>query len=240
VTLTDDELARRAMSIDPDRSNIILCVGKKGSGKSEAARQIFNAYPYDRVVLDVTGDARPDDPATIAMAAPFPSQMPRPEDPERNPRVSVWARVDPRSDSYLQDQDQALALGLYPRHNHCMLLIDEYAEAATANRIEKNMKLALISSRHYSLSLLLCCPRAVSIPVITMQQADRVFIFKVANRDDRDVIAKNIGFPIARFEEAYHEMRKIDEHAFLLWDAQQDRLFICPPLPGIVAKGPRA
>jgi hypothetical protein len=239
VTQSDGELAKAAMHIDPERSNIVLCIGKKGSGKSVVAREIFNAYPYDRVVLDVTGDARPDDPATIALTAPFPSQMPRdPEDPAK--RMSVWARVDPRSDTYAEDQDQALALALYPKHNPAMLWIDEYGQAATANKIEKNMRLALQSSRHYYTSLLLACPRAVHIPVVTMQQADKVFIFRVANREDRDTIAKNIGYPAPDFERAYLANRRRDRHAFLLWDNELERLFDCPPLPGITATGPRA
>lgn len=216
----------------------MLCVGTKGSGKSAAARQIFDAYPYDRVALDVTGDARPNDPATVVATAPFPSQMPQPQD--EGQRVTVWARVDPRSDTYTEDQDQAVAIGLYPKRSEALLWIDEYGQIATANAIGKNLRLALQSSRHYHLSLLLACPRPRHIPVVTMQQADKVFIFRLPNDEDRKTLAANIGFPRPEFERAYHETVRRDPHAFLLWDNGLGRMFSCPPLPNVDTSGPRA
>lgn len=237
--LTDAELAAEALSIDPDRSNIIVLTGTKGSGKSEAGRVIFDAWPYDRLVLDVTGDARPDDLATIALTAPWPAALPTPED---GGRVTAWLRVDPRSPTYVEDQDDAISLALYPRSRHCLLWVDEYGQLATAGKILKNTRLALQSSRHYNLSLLLMFPRPRQIPVITLQQADLVFIFRTPNRADRQTLADNMGFPFDRFEIAYAEAMRISPHAFLLWAPKLNggTLFICPPLPIAEAHGPAA
>lgn len=232
--------AARALEVDPDRSNIICSIGKKGSGKSEACRQIFDAWPYDRVVLDVTGDARPDDPATVVMTAPIKGQMPAPV--EGAHRVTVWARLTPKQEErqYLADQDNALALGLYPRHRNTLVWVDEYAQMATPTRLGPNLRLALQSSRHYHLSMLLAFPRPRFVPVITLAQADKVLIFQVPHQGDRQLIAENIGFPVPEFERRYRENIVRDPHAYLLWDSHQNKLFGCPPLPLSRAHGPRA
>jgi len=238
--VTDEEAAAEALSIDPGRSSVVLFVGTKGSGKSAGARQIFDSWPADRVVIDVTGDARPDDPDTIALTAPFPSQLPEPDHDAGQKRITAWARVDPRSPTYEHDQDQALGLALYPRHRNTLAWIDEYGQAATAAKIPPNLRLALNSSRHYYLTLLLACPRPRHIPTLTIQQADRVFIFRLPNPADREVVAENAGIPLPTFERQYHDAQRRDKHAFLLWNPHDRILLNCPPLPGIAHRGPRA
>jgi hypothetical protein len=236
-----EEIAATALEVDPDRSNIIVCIGKKGFGKSEAARSIFDAWPYDRVVIDVTGDARPDDPSTIVMTAPWPAMLPMPDPEGLSPhRVTAWARVDPRSATYEHDQDSALGLGLYPKMRNILVWVDEYGQMATANKIGPNLKLALQSSRHYHLTMLLCFPRAKFVPVITLMQADKVLIYRTPIAEDRQIIAQNIGYPFKLFEQRYQETMRRGRHAFLLWDAEQSILLGCPELPLPQTHGPRS
>jgi hypothetical protein len=234
----DSERAAAALEIDPDRSNIVCAIGTKGSGKSEALRTIFNTWPYDRVVIDVTGDARPVDPATVVMTAPVPSQLPAAA--EGQARVTAWVRLDPRRPSYADDQDDALGLALYPRHRNTVAWVDEYAQMATANKWGPNLALALQSSRHYHMSMLLAFQRPKTIPVLTLTQADRVFIFDVPIKTDREYIANNIGFEPARFEQRWQETMARGGHSFLLWDGKQKVLIGCPPLPLQQTHGPRA
>lgn len=238
--MRDDELVDQALAIDPDRSNVMLFVGTKGSGKSALARRWFDNWPYDRVVVDVTGDARPDDPLTQVFTAPFPSQLPEPDESRDEKRVTAWARVDPRSATFEHDQDAALGLGLYPRHRKILLWIDEYGQAATASRVTPNMRLALNSSRHYYLTLLLACPRPRHIPTLTISQADKVFVFRLPNPEDRERIAKNAGIELPIFERTYAETQRRHRHAFMLWDAGERALISCPPISGVSAAGPRA
>lgn len=241
--LAPDErkLAAAALEVDAGRSNVVLCVGTKGSGKSEAARLIFDSWPYDRAMIDITGDARPDDPATIALAKPFPPAMPDPDPEGQDPRrVTLWLRVDPRSSTLELDHDAALAVGLYPRHRPALVMVDEYGRMATASKIPPNVDLALMSSRHYHLTLLLCCPRPRRIPTLTIEQADKILIFDTPNADDRETLAKNMGYPWRRFEECYERTMQRDRHSFLLWDKRQKLLLGCPPLPLPATHGPRA
>lgn len=234
---SDVEAAAAALEIDPGESSVVLFVGMKKSGKSAAARQLFDAWPGDRLVIDVTGDARPDDPSTIALTAPFAAQLPEPDQDAGQTRVTAWARVDPRSATFEHDQDQALGLGLFPRHRDTLVWVDEYGQSATAQRIGPNLRLALNSSRHYHMTLLLACPRPRNIPVLTISQADRVFVFRLPNPADREVVADNAGIPLATFERQYHDAQRRDKHAFLLWDPEQLVLLNCPPLPGVKSRG---
>lgn len=244
--MTDDQSAldaRRAataLEVDPGRSSIILAVGTKGSGKSEAARTILEAWPGDRVVVDITGDARPADPATIVTTKPFPASMPEPDREHGQHRVTVWARIDPRSPTVGLDQEHALALGLYPQRRPALVMVDEFGHMATANKISPTVNLALMSSRHYHLTLLLCCPRPRRIPALAIEQADKILIFDTPNSDDREVLAKNMGYPVGRFQEHYEDTMRRGRHSFLLWDKHQGVLVSCPPLPLDKTHGPRA
>jgi hypothetical protein len=263
----DLELAQQALVIDPDRSNIVLAVGKKGSGKSEAGHLIFNTWPYDRAILDITGDARPDDPYAIPVVQPFgqleeyrplkeqlarAARLPWPA-PDGD-RLTLWIRISPdqgadtpeKNDQLFRAaQDNALKLGLYPQHNPMLWWADEFGRMFKkgGSGAGPSLALALQSSRHFGpLSLILTCPRPRHIDPLTVQQADLVLIYELANADDREVIAKNIGYPLAEFERAYfacqqrnHAAKRAGRpelaHHFLLYHAGLGRLFDMPPLP---------
>jgi len=239
--MNDEELIARAFDIDPDRSTFILACGRKGRGKSESLRMVFDAWPYDRGILDITGDARPDDPATVAIGMPASvdreSYRKHPDD-----RLTFWIRVTPKQPErdFLKQQDDAMALGLYPQDRPFLMLVDEYGQMVPNGRAGPEMSLALQSSRHYHLSLGLACPRPVFIGPLTITQADLVLVYELPNRDDREAIAKNIGFPVREFEAAYFANQERGDHAFLLWHAGLGRLFDCPELPIARAHGGRS
>jgi hypothetical protein len=240
--MNDEDLAREALTVDPTRSTITLLIGGKGCGKSEAARIVFDSWPADRLVIDPTGDARPDDPATIALVAPFPSQLPEP-DPEADPpqtRVTVWARINPGSATLKADQNDATNMALHPRHRRKLIWRDEFGLGVSANTMTDADRTLLMSSRHYEASALLCCPRPRHMPVLALAQADRILVWALPNPDDREHVAKNFGVSLPLFEREYHDNRRRGRHAFLLLDRHNDALLNCPPLPGVKARGPKA
>jgi hypothetical protein len=243
ATLTDPEMIAAAREIDAGRSTIILACGKKGRGKSEAIRQVFDAWPFNRAIIDVTGDARPDDPTTVAIGMPAPVDLNHYRNrADDNGRLTLWVRVTPQQPErdFVQQQDDAVRLGLYPQDDPFLLIVDEYGRMVPNGRAGPNMSLALESSRHYNLSLGLACPRPRLIGQITIMQADLVLIYELPNFDDREFIAKNIGFPVHLFERAYALNQRRGPHAHLMWDARQSRLFDCGPLPIARSHGGRS
>lgn len=240
--MSDEDLAREALTIDPNRSNIIMLFGAKGRGKSTAARALFDAWPEDRVVIDPTGNAAPDDPATVAMTAPFPSQLPEPDvhaDPPQT-RVTVWARIDPKSQTFEFDQDQAVGMALAPRRRRKFIWRDEFGIGTQPNKILPNDRTLLLSSRHWHASAALVSQRPVWIPKVALSQSDLILVWKLPNPDDREYLAKNCDIPVALFEREYQDNQRRHKHAFLLFDRNNDVLLNCPPLPGIQARGPAA
>jgi hypothetical protein len=240
--VSDEDLAREALLLDSSRSVIVLFFGMKGSGKSAAARTLFDGWSHDRVVIDPTGSARPDDPHTVAMKAPFGSQLPEPDleaDPPQT-RVTVWARIDPRSSTYAFDQDQAMGMALHPRRRTKLIWRDEFGQGISANKTLPNDQALLMSSRHYNASALLVVQRPRHIPVIAIAQADKFLIFRLPSPEDREHVAKNAGIPVPVFERQYHDNQRRGAHCFLLYDRAADVLLNCPPLPGVQARGPAA
>lgn len=232
--------------LDSDRSNIILIVGRKGSGKSVHARAIYDTYPYDKVVIDPTGDAEPgDDKETLT--PPFPRAL-KPSDDGR-PR-NIHARVDPKSDTYHDDMDRAVALGLYPSDRPAMVWIDEVGEVMQANRTPPHVRLALMSSRHHGpMSLIMAGPRPMHISPLSISQSDRIVIYDLPNPKDVQRLAENMGYSTPALQKHViatarrnREEKEAGADPFwhLLFDREQQQLYRMPPVPARAHRGPKS
>lgn len=226
--------------IDPGKNQVVLAVGRKGSGKSVSARTLFRSWPgVDRVVLDVTGDADPgDDLSPISLPNPVPARLPK-YDPDAGPQVYRWV-ADPHSATYRDDLDAALALGLWPKDRPVLMWVDEAGEVFKANQTGPHGRTALHQSRHHQLSLLLCCPRPKGIDPLCLMQADRVLMYDVPNPADRERLAEAIGIKPQHLKSELDRTRKertIDGRQrggdwwYLMYVADEHQLYRCPPLP---------
>lgn len=216
--------------IDPTKNQIITIIGKKGSGKSVAARHLFRSWPgSDRVVLDVSGDA---DPGTDMSPIKLPHDATRlpPLDPHRGPQVYRLI-PDTRSATFHDDLDRAIGLGLYPKDRPVLIWIDENGEVLQAGKVGPHGRTGLHQGRHYKLSMLLCSPRAMGIDPLCIAQSDRVLMYDVPQPDDRKRIAANIGVPPAVLTRELNETKRRGPYWFLMYVADEDRLYRCPPLP---------
>lgn len=232
-----------AMTIDPTRSTLGLFIGGKGTGKSTGARAVFDQWPSHRLVIDPTGDARPDDPLTQPLIKPIPSQIPDVRDEhDQLQRFTGWIRLDPRSPTYTADLNAAIGMALYPRRWHKLLWIDEYGIGTSPHHAKgtENDRTMLISSRHYHLSPMLCLPRPKNINKHAIINSDFIVMHRLADVDDREYVAKNADVPFPIFERTYQQNRQRGKHAFVLFHRELELLLDCPPLPNITARGPKA
>ncbi len=211
--------------IDPDRSTIALFVGRKGSGKSYAAERLYRAYPNDKLVLDITGDADP--PGAVLIDEPA-AKMPEGEDDEP---VNLRYKLDPGSHTFLDDADRAVGMALYPKERPSLLWVDEMGMVTSGNKTGPHTRRLLMASRHYRASALLCCPRPIDIDKLCVMQADLVFVYDLPDPDDRIKIAKCIGYPPVKFSEECDATFRRGDHWFLLWVTKEHRLYRMPPLP---------
>lgn len=226
--------------IDPAQNQIILSVGRKGSGKSVAARTLFRSWPdADRLIIDVTGDADPgEDMRAIKLGNPVPARLPA-FDKEAGPQVYRWV-ADPHSPTYREDLDAALALGLWPKERRTVVWVDEAGEVFKANQVGPHGRTALHQSRHHNLSLLLCCPRPMGIDPLCLAQADRVLMYDVPAKSDRDRLAAVLGLNRRFLDTELNATRKPREAGgrtrggdfwYLMYVADEHQLYRCPPLP---------
>lgn len=231
--------------VDPTKNQIILCVGRKGSGKSQWAREAFRHWPaVDRLVIDPTGDADPGSPRRAGQPASFrddlntqmitgslPSQMPPRQrvNGQEVPGVYRWI-VNPLSPTVKEDRDRAVALGLFPKERRTLLWIDEASKILPAGATGPYGNLLLEQSRHFHASVLICCPRPMNIDVLCLSQADRVIMFDVPGSADRKRLSETLGWPHENLVTLLNEVRKLDYH-YLMYMASEHRMYICPPIP---------
>jgi len=215
--------------MDPDRGTHVMVVGRKGSGKSVLARRLFDSFPYDKLVLDVTGDITRDlsDEGVPhrRLTDPLPVRFPRPLDSE-GARVLATYVPDMGDPAAMDELDRALGL-VYNSRRACAW-VDEIGELTRAGRTPPNLRRALHHGRHRQMTLIMCGPRPMDIDTLCLAQSDHTFTFQLPNPNDRKRVADSIGWPPKLFDEAVHAL---GEHEFLWWDSRAQELRHMPALP---------
>lgn len=216
-------------AIDTRANQLIACFGRKGSGKSVAARMLFRSWPdVDKVTIDVNGDADPG-PDAVRVTGEPPSKLPARGDDGRP--VNLWYVADPERKEYRDDLDRAVGLALFPQDRRTLLWVDEIGEVTQKSHTPPRLRKLLQQSRHYHASALMCGPRPMNVDPLVLQQADRVLLFDLPNPDDREKVAKTIGWPLRHLEESMATARAQGRYWFLMYVAGDHELFLCPPLP---------
>jgi hypothetical protein len=212
--------------IDPDKGSQIFATGRKGQGKSVLLRHLFDSFPYDRLVIDPTGDVRADltrdrMPFT-ALTDPLPVRLP--VDLDGNSQTFVYV-PDPGDPAYLDNIDRAIGLALL--NGKTCLWIDEVGEVTRSGVTPPNMRRALHHGRHKQLTLMLAGPRPIDVNPLCISQADHDFVFHLPNPADRKRVAENIGWPPKAFDAAVHDL---GDHEFLWWCTKTQELTHLPAL----------
>lgn len=215
--------------LNPDLNQILLVVGRKGSGKSVFAREVFRSWPYiDKFVIDPTGDADPGTDLGTVTLRTLPRELPQARKGEFT--VTRWV-ADPSSPTYREDLDRAVGLALYPKQRRVLLWVDEAGEVFPAGRTGPAGRTLLQQSRHWFASVIMCTPRPINIDPLCLSQADRVVLYDLPHPRDRERVAAAIGIEPATLNAALNETRARGPHWYLLYDARAHELYRCPPLP---------
>jgi hypothetical protein len=218
---------------DPAKGFFTFATGKKGGGKSYLTRRLFDSYPFDRLVIDVTGSVRADFRSQGVKHVDLgrdtmPLRFPRPAN--EGERVTAIYVPDMGDKEALINADRAIGLAM--AHGRCCIWVDEIGVVAPANRTPPNLKRVLHHGRHRKLTLLQAGPRPRTIDPLCIAQADHVFTFDLPNPEDRRRVAEEIGWPPKLFDQAVHDLKT---HEYLwynsLADQGQGELTHMPPLP---------
>lgn len=219
---------------DPTKGVFFFISGKKGSGKSVVARRVWDGYPFDKVVVDPTGDIRKnlrDEGVEFVDIPPdaIPVKLPRRED-DQPPRIWVFV-PDMGSPTAVDDMDRVMGLVLnYP--GPTAIWVDEMGVYSKVGATPPNLRRALHHGRHDQLTLIQACPRPIWIDPLCIAQADVVITFRTPNKRDRDRIAEEIGIPPEEFSEL---VLSLQAYEHLWFDALANQgvgeLQVRPPLP---------
>lgn len=217
--------------LDPELNQLLLVVGRKGSGKSVFARETFRAWPYiDKLVIDPTGDADPGaDLKPLVWRGEPPARLPKA--PGKGQFVVARWVADPGRPTYREDLDRALGLALFPKDRRVLVWVDEAGEVFPAGRTGPNGRTLLQQSRHWYVSVLMCCPRPINIDPLCLAQADRVVIYDLPHPRDRERVAAAIGIEPRILNAELDATRARGAHWYLMYDARAHELYRCPPLP---------
>ena len=211
----------------PDPPLQIFITGRKGQGKSELAYLLWESWPGDRALVDITGDVTKlhPDPDTERLSEPLPARWPRHLTSDR-PRSSLAFVPDMGSASAIDEIDRMV--GLAYAHGDTLLWVDEFGVAAPANRCKPHMRRALHQGRHRRLSSLLTCPRPTDVETLGIANADVIYAFDLPNRADRERIADYAGYDRSDVHQAFSEL---SDHGYLRFVAKAKELVIFPPIP---------
>ena len=226
------------LDLDPDKSTCVFACGRKGTGKTHLITTLFRAYPYDRLLVDVTGDVDRNFEFTEPIDAPLPSTWPTPESWGRptGERISLRHRPNYRDNArskrtnlpqWLEHVDDLVGLAM--DHGRTAVEIDDAGEVIRANRVGPAIGDMLHTLRHRALTLLMSCPRPVSIDPLAISQADLVAIFDTPHELDVRRLKSALGVRVA-VDELFALINALDEHEFLLVKGKE--LFHCDALPG--------
>lgn len=226
----------RLPDLDPTKPMIVSAWGSKGSGKSYFNRRLFRSYPYDKLCIDVNGNADPGGEPVKLTREDIGGRWPEPPAglpgaPKPAPRSLYW-RADPGSATYDDDLDRAVGLALYPQDRRVMVWCGEVGEfMPSAQRTRPHMRRLLQQSRHHNASALFDGPRPVHVNPLVLAQSNLVAVYHLPNPHDRERIANEIGYEPPRFHEECRETWRRGKHWFLLWVAEEQQLYRCAPLP---------
>jgi hypothetical protein len=217
---------------DPRRSYYVFAHGKKGSGKSHYSRAWFDSYPFDRMVIDVTGDISRDLRAENVEfqkldASVLPARLP-PGPDEQHPYVTAVLVPDMGSPTAMDDMDRAIGLTLRGDSRQCLLWIDEIGSVCNGNKTPPNMRRVLHHGRHHNLTCLMAGPRTMDVDPLCIAQADLVASFRTPQVYDRQRVADTIGYP----RDEYDQLNQgLSGHEYTAYDAVGDQMYVMPPLP---------
>lgn len=216
---------------DAAASAFVAIFGKKGSGKSVLGRHIFESYPHDRIVIDVTGDEGGLAAAQTIREIPdrWPVEASSLIAPGHRKRQTLRYLPDMGSPTHREDLDRAI--GIAYQHRRTCAWVDEVMQVFPAGRTGPWGTRALHQGRHRQLSLILCGPRPVDIDPLVLSQADRVYLFQMLHPLDIARAAGHMGVDPKRLEAA---VRALPRFGYLCFDAAappDDNLWEYPPLP---------
>lgn len=201
----------------------LFACGKTGSGKSLLLAYYFATVPGQRLLIDVNDDYELG-PAALEEGASNVRGDPAALDWSQRTLRYVPGRLDPLEyeDLYRVVWERAC------RGHKLFVWLDECLGPTTESRCPMHLKLAITQGRKKELTHGGAGQRPVGIEKTIVNQAEHLFAFFTADRDDVDMLARRMSVQPAELAGA---LDSLDEHGYLYHRLGQPSITAFPPLP---------
>jgi hypothetical protein len=180
--------------------SFVLCVGRKGSGKSQLAQVLWLSYRGDRLCIDPTGDVAQAlggmKGTRVIHGGYAPTRWPRYEDEGRC--TIIYVPVRKANPSWRKQVDSWIGLADY--QGGVCIWVDEVGLITKAQNCPDSYGDCLQTGRHRGTSLVQCCPRPKDIDPLVPGQADYIYVFDLPQIADKQRIAEIGGYPTSLIE----------------------------------------
>lgn len=216
--------------IDP-YDNIILCTGKKRSGKSTLAKKL--ASSFKRVIVwDPNGEHKGKE-----LLNKWVAWMEKPETPiivhnlgDLRIAWTGYRVTDPRYIIYRPisgSKDEFNSFCYFINHYvvYCCIYIEELPNVVTANSIPSEFQILEASGRHRKCGLLLTSRSNNRIPTRIFDDADYIFMFKQKRPESYDYIAEYVS------AENVEKLKASPDYYFVMVAPDSNDYFMKPIIP---------
>jgi hypothetical protein len=241
---------------DPVKGIYIASFGPKGHGKSELNTRFFISYPFNGLIMDMTGDVDPDHKFSRPMTPALHELAQELAAMKRPSLEGLWAfqqkvkqewtqngelryakyRVRPNfiNDNWLSESDGYIGLGYLV--GWCFQLLDEINDEAPAGSTPRFTRLSLRQGRHEHLSMGMAGPRPADIDPNVLNQADLVTIHGQLHERDVKRMAPHLHLDERELLGLIEELKGfkrdgVDVYEYIVYVKKTRELFVMPPLP---------
>ena len=170
-------------------TDVFLCLGRRGSGKSYLARRIQGAYPR-KVIFDTLGEYGARDGVLCHSFAEFGRALLRIESEGQRTFTLIY-QFDVERESHTSEFDQALRV-LWHRGD-VLVCVEEVQYFATAHSMPMWLRNCLLTGRHRHLGLVFTTQRPGECHKTIVSQANHVFCGSLHEKNDLDYVKSVLG-----------------------------------------------
>lgn len=197
-------------------TDVILCLGSRGSGKTHLSRVVQKHY-FRTVVFDPTGEYRDEKDAThIYSFSEFCDELIKIEKLKIN-KYRIIFHFDPEIADHSELFNEALRLIYYL--GNTLIVIEEIQLFSSPHFIPQWLKNCLFVGRHQNLALIFTTQRPGELNKGIFSQCHFIFAGKIIEQNDLKYISNILG-PISS------KLINIEKRKFILFDGTNSNFLV--------------
>lgn len=168
-------------------TDVFLCLGRRGCGKSYLARKISRAYPR-RITFDTLGEYSHDDGVVVSDFESFSKAI---LDTKDSKEFSIIYQFSVETSDHGPEFNEALRVLFY--RGNVLICVEEVQEFASTHKMPMWLRTCLLRGRHRNLGLLFTTQRPGECHKTIVSQSSHVFCGSLHEKNDVDYCRSVLG-----------------------------------------------